>query len=213
LILLELAPSIKSFDLGVLTEESVDDSSRLEKDYFWCIDPIDGTLAFTRDTKGYSVSIALISKSGEPIIGVVYNPVDKDLYSGAKGLGVLKNGKKWTPSKKQKSTFICDPTFVGHPKYDSTIEEFKKERTSKVEIIAIGGAVMNAIWTIENAPALYAKAPKPKKGGGSIWDYAATTCIYRELGLEAGDYEGNNLSFNNPETIYFNHCGIRFSSL
>ena len=46
-ILKILEPSIERFDLGVLGEESQDTGSRLTKDFFWCIDPLDGTLAYT----------------------------------------------------------------------------------------------------------------------------------------------------------------------
>ena len=49
------------YDFALLTEESEDDLSRFEKEYFWCIDPLDGTLPFTRKEPGYSVSIALLA--------------------------------------------------------------------------------------------------------------------------------------------------------
>ena len=44
-----LQSTIHEFDLGLLSEERGDDHSRLNKDYFWCIDPIDGTLSFTHE--------------------------------------------------------------------------------------------------------------------------------------------------------------------
>ena len=58
LIVDKLAESIQNYDFGLLTEEAVDDQSRLNKDYFWCIDPLDGTLPFTEKRTGYAVSIA-----------------------------------------------------------------------------------------------------------------------------------------------------------
>ena len=63
-----LKPSIKNFNLGLLTEEFTDDETRLSKDYFWCIDPLDGTLWFTEGTPGYAVSIALVSKKVIPLL-------------------------------------------------------------------------------------------------------------------------------------------------
>ena len=70
-ILRVLGPVCEEFDLAVLTEESEDDRSRLEKDCFWCIDPMDGTLPFIRREPGYSVSIGLVAHDGLPQIGVV----------------------------------------------------------------------------------------------------------------------------------------------
>ena len=55
IILQLLAPTIEQFDIAVLTEEREDDEERLKKDYFWCIDPLDGTLPFTRGLPGYAV--------------------------------------------------------------------------------------------------------------------------------------------------------------
>ncbi|MBF0265921.1 MAG: inositol monophosphatase, partial [Gammaproteobacteria bacterium] len=37
-----LSDSINQYDLALLTEESEDDEARLIKDYFWCVDPLDG---------------------------------------------------------------------------------------------------------------------------------------------------------------------------
>ena len=42
LILETLDDTFTRFELGLLTEESPDDSSRHQRDYFWCIDPLDG---------------------------------------------------------------------------------------------------------------------------------------------------------------------------
>ena len=75
LILNILKPSIHQFDLAILSEEIQDTKNRLKKNYFWCIDPLDGTLPFTEGLSGYAVSIALIALNGEPQIGVVYDPV------------------------------------------------------------------------------------------------------------------------------------------
>ena len=65
-ILQVLGPSCEEFGLAVLTEENEDDGSRFEKQCFWCIDPMDGTLPFIRKEPGYSVSIGLVAKDVPP---------------------------------------------------------------------------------------------------------------------------------------------------
>ena len=47
-ILSHLYPSCEEFDVALLSEETEDNGSRFEEDYFWCIDPMDGTLASNR---------------------------------------------------------------------------------------------------------------------------------------------------------------------
>lgn len=91
IILKQIEPTLKQFDLGLLTEESDDDGSRLVKDYFWAIDPLDGTLAFTRVLYGYSVSISLVRLDGESVIGIIYDPIHDRMYESILGKGCFVN--------------------------------------------------------------------------------------------------------------------------
>ena len=88
-ILSHLLPTCDEFDVALLSEETEDDGSRLEEDFFWCIDPMDGTLAFINKQPGFSVSIALVAKDGTPYIGVVFDPSTDTLYYAIKGNGAL----------------------------------------------------------------------------------------------------------------------------
>ena len=44
---------------GWISEETVDDGSRLNSDYFWCVDPIDGTRSYINKKPEYTISVAL----------------------------------------------------------------------------------------------------------------------------------------------------------
>ena len=88
-----LEPTIARYDLGVLAEEGLQDDSRLEKPAFWTVDPLDGTQFFIEGTPGYSTSIALVSRSGTPLVAAVYDPVNDLLYEAVSGRGVTLNGE------------------------------------------------------------------------------------------------------------------------
>lgn len=214
-----LLPSCHDFDLALLTEETTDDKSRLHKDFFWCIDPLDGTLPFTEGRSGYSVSIALISKSGIPQIGVIYNPYDKTLYHAIKGLGAYKNNHAWNLEVQNLNdkplTFVCNRSFLNLPCYSKVITELEKHSTKSssksLKIISHGGAAMNAIWALENVPSCYFAFPKPEEGGGSLWDYAASACIYNEIGAFVSDIFGNPMMLNQEESTFMNHCGVLYA--
>ncbi|MFT6717438.1 MAG: fructose-1,6-bisphosphatase/inositol monophosphatase family enzyme [Saprospiraceae bacterium] len=223
IILSHLLSTCAPFDLGLLTEEEREDStlegSRLVKDYFWCVDPLDGTLPFVEGSKGYAVSIALVNKQGESVLGVVYDPVTNTLYEAIKGLHCLKNGKKWKLKKLQEGgdfLFASNRSFQKLPSYEpmkKTIYMFAKSLGYRnVVERQFGGAVMNAIWTIEEAPGCYVALPKKQDGGGSIWDFAATSCIFNELGISATDCNGNPLLLNDTETTFMNKQGVVFAS-
>ena len=98
-ILEVLDPSFDAYGLGSLTEKSEDDGGRLEKDYFWCIDPLDGTLPFTPGIPGYGVSIALVRQDGVPMIGAIADPTTGTRYLAISGQGIQRNGEKWIRPK------------------------------------------------------------------------------------------------------------------
>jgi 3'-phosphoadenosine 5'-phosphosulfate (PAPS) 3'-phosphatase len=56
------------------------------------------------------------------------------------------------------------------------------------------------------------KLPKKEIGGGSIWDFAATACIYRELGLSVTDFKGEMLDLNKKDGTFMNKEGIFFAN-
>lgn len=61
-------------DDGLLSEETADDPVRLDRRRVWLVDPMDGTREFTQALPEFAVSIALV-EDGEPVVGVVFNPV------------------------------------------------------------------------------------------------------------------------------------------
>lgn len=218
IILQFLAPTVERFDLALLTEEREDDQERLKKDYFWCIDPLDGTLPFTRGIPGYAVSIALVRKDGHAVLGVVYDPVASKLYRGVEGAGVQIDGESFYPTfgGEDPLKFFCDCNFSQHPERETLIREVevvaKQEGCAGVEVIEGAGAVMNACRVLEEGPAIYFKKPKSKKGGGSLWDFAATACLFEAAGLYARDFAGQLLDLNRPDSTFMNHRGVCYAS-
>ncbi|PID42030.1 MAG: inositol monophosphatase [Proteobacteria bacterium] len=209
-----LKESCEQHDIAFLGEESQDDGSRFQKSCFWLVDPIDGTLSFCEKRKGYSVSIALVQSDGSPVIGVVYDPISGKLYHATRGLGARINGQQTRSVITKGTTLNCffDRSYANDHRYGSVIDFLVQTSgfLSDVKITAQGGAVLNACWVLENAPAVYFKFPKDK--GGSIWDYAATACIYNELGLPATDIAGEPFELNRKESTYMNHKGLIFAS-
>ena len=85
---------------GWLSEESVDDLSRLEKSRVWVVDPLDGTREFVMGLPEFSVSIGLV-EDGRPVAGGILNPATKETILGAVDCGVLYNGKPAQPSQRK----------------------------------------------------------------------------------------------------------------
>ena len=227
IILSHVLPTCEPFNLGLLTEEDIQDkvqnekykNSRLNKEYFWCIDPLDGTLPFVEGNPGYAVSIAIVSKSGEAVLGIIYDPVKGVLYEAIKGLGCLRNGKKWKLKKPKNNgdfLFTSNRSFKQLPSYDTMRKNVVELAISlgckQVVERQHGGAVMNAIWVLENTPSCYVALPKKQDGGGSIWDFAATACIFDEMGLSPVNCQKTPLNLNSEGTTFMNKQGVIYAS-
>lgn len=81
-------------NLPVLSEEgaNIDFEERKSWEYFWLIDPLDGTKEFINKNDEFTINIALVHGNA-PIGGVIYVPCTDTLYWGSKETGVYKNEK------------------------------------------------------------------------------------------------------------------------
>ncbi|MGY8693085.1 MAG: inositol monophosphatase family protein, partial [Verrucomicrobiia bacterium] len=186
-----------------------------------CIDPLDGPLPFIESTPGYAVSISLVSQKGTPLIGVVFDPVESTLYHAIEGEGAFRDHEPWKPDLVPKASLkplslIGDRSLAQHARYSEIVSETEaiahERELDGVHSKLTGSTVMNACWTLENAPACYFKFPKPTDGGGSLWDYAATACIFKEAGAFVSDIYGAPLDLNRSGSTFMNHRGILFAT-
>ncbi len=216
-ILSYLLPTCEQFDIALLTEETEDDGGRFIKDFFWCIDPMDGTLPFINKLPGSSVSIALVARDGIPHIGVVFDPNTDTMYHAIKGKGAFKNGSPWEiKPTNDYLTYVTDRKLEDTPQAAEIKkildENVEKQNLKGIKEMAGSGAVLNGILVLENGPACMMKLPKKETGGGSIWDFAATACIYEELGLVATSFGGGRLNLNKKNDTFMNEEGVFYAN-
>lgn len=76
---------------GWLSEESVDDLSRLERHRVWVVDPLDGTREFVAGVPEFCISIAYVEDC-RAVAGGICNPVTNEIFLGALDCGVTYNG-------------------------------------------------------------------------------------------------------------------------
>ena len=75
--------------IPIISEESNLPKSRLNEEYIWIVDPLDGTSEFVADGNEFTVNIALV-KNHKVILGVVYVPVTNELYYASEEIGSYK---------------------------------------------------------------------------------------------------------------------------
>ncbi|MCR9249741.1 MAG: 3'(2'),5'-bisphosphate nucleotidase CysQ [bacterium] len=83
-----IVSKLKHTGIPILSEEGESTEFEVRKDweYFWMIDPLDGTKEFIKRNGEFTVNIALIHES-QPILGVVQVPVTNKLYYAVLGMG------------------------------------------------------------------------------------------------------------------------------
>ncbi|MFK8024261.1 MAG: 3'(2'),5'-bisphosphate nucleotidase CysQ [Ilumatobacter sp.] len=218
IILRSLGPTLERFELAVLTEEREDDGRRLTADHFWCIDPLDGTLPFIEGAPGSAVSIALVRHDGTPLVGVVFDPATATTYHAISGIGGFRDGAAWSGGpalERDVLSVFADRSFLTMEHHDAVAVALDHVALDMgltgIRVHATSGAVMNACGVLANPPACYFKLPQPT-GGGSLWDFAATACLFHEAGAVATDIHGRALDLNRADSTSMNHRGVLFAT-
>ncbi|MES2750808.1 MAG: 3'(2'),5'-bisphosphate nucleotidase CysQ [Pseudomonadota bacterium] len=174
-------------DYGWLSEESVDDASRLGKSLTWIVDPIDGTRAYLAGQIDWSVSIALVA-DGAPLLGAVFAPASDEFFFATRAQGAALNGAPITAAPGAAINF---PKIAG-PK--PMVERLGGMRDGEGLHPRIGSLALRLARVGEGSlDAAFA-------GGNSRdWDLAAADLIVHEAGGEMTTLAGERLVYNSRD--------------
>jgi len=176
---------------GWLSEETVDSPERLSKDRVWVVDPLDGTKEFIEGVPNFVVSIALV-ENGDPIVGVLYNPVTKETFTAAKGEGAFLNGKSiFCTAKENVSEMV-----ILNSRSETRRGLWKSYGNTFGELKAIGSVAYKLGLTAAGQADIFASL-RPK----NEWDICAGNCIINEAGGKLIDLKGNRVIFNREKTL------------
>lgn len=164
------------FDYPILSEEIGLTRKNKPNEEYWVIDPIDGTLNFSRDNPLCCISIALWVEK-EPIFGVIYDFNREELFSGYIGSGAWLNDIKLEPSNKKKKSQSILAT--GFPTYMNDDEETLKSFISNIQeykkIRMIGSAALSLAYVASGRFDSYIE------NNIKLWDVAAGIAINKAL--------------------------------
>jgi len=183
--------------IPIMSEETTQTPYEVRKEwlYYWCIDPIDGTKEFVKKSGEFTINIALMYKN-EPVLGVVYAPTTRTMYSAKKGEGAFKN--------EQKLPLFTNPTPEGKlivatsrsQLTPATQEYINSLPTREIEHIRMGSS-LKLCMVAEGSADLY-----PRMAPTSEWDTAAADAIVREAGKMTYNFKTNKpLSYNKEDLL------------
>ena len=162
-------------NIPILSEEGKEIQYQERKDweYFWMIDPLDGTKEFIKKNGEFTVNIALIHKD-KPVLGVVYTPVLRDLFTAIKGKGASKNGEIISVNQFSKSDEGLKVVASRSHLNDET-QSFLDELNNP-EIVSKGSS-LKLLMVAEGIADLY-----PRYAPTMEWDTAAAQIVVEEAG-------------------------------
>ncbi|MBO4909264.1 MAG: inositol monophosphatase [Lachnospiraceae bacterium] len=193
-------------EASFLGEEDGQDefTSKMEKDFCFVIDPIDGTSNFIYEYRPSVVSIALL-KDGAPYMAVVYNPYDDMVFSATKGEGAYLNGERIMSSDAPLSDSLT--VFGTAPYYtelqEKTFEIAKNLLPLCVDLRRSGTAAWDMCCVAMGRCSLYFELKI------QLWDYAAAGLIAAEAGCMVTDIEGEELSYKGATSALVRARGVK----
>ena len=187
-------------DYPILAEES-GFSSNIDSSTFWVVDPLDGTANYARNIPICCVSIALISDL-KPILGVIYDFINDDLYEGSIHTKALLNSKKISVSQvKDSSEGILITGLPNNTDYsDSALLKMVRDFQNWRKVRMIGSAAMASVYVASGRADLYTE----KKT--YLWDIAAGAAIVNAAGGETSIVNQNE---NFQVDVHFSNSHLK----
>ncbi len=176
-----------SVNLPILSEEGKEIPYEVRKhwEYFWLVDPLDGTKEFVKKNNEFTVNIALIHKD-TPILGVVYAPALDICYWAKQGEGAFKDGQRLplkTEDQRETYRIVASRSHMS----DDTQEFINAIDTNKEkELISIGSSLKICL-VAEGEADIY-----PRLGLTMEWDTGAAHIIVNESGKSLCSYKDSN---------------------
>lgn len=182
-------------DWDILTEESGALSARPDASAFrWVIDPVDGTTNYAHHFPYFSVSIGL-EERGESVLGVIYDPILDQLFTGVRGGGAYLNGAPIRPGSAQTIGDALVATGLVYEVRESGrgIPEIagliKRARSVRIN----GSAALDFCYVACGRLDAYCDS------GLSPWDISAARVIIAEAG-------GTFRLYGDPQNFEFQYC-------
>lgn len=183
-------------DIPLLSEEgsSVDYDERKNWEYYWCIDPLDGTKEFIYRRDDFTVNIALMHRD-HPVLGIIYAPVYDALYYGSATTGswLKKDNQPW--KQLQVDKVVRELIAIGSRSHASDEEQLVLSAYPVTSTIAAGSS-LKFCRVAEGAAHIYYR-----HGPTMEWDTAAGQIIAESSGAVMTAPDGSPFVYNKPSLL------------
>src|SRR5207249_2659472 len=167
--------------------------------YRWIVDPLDGTTNFTHGFPAYCVSIGLEVK-GRIVLGVVYDPLRRELFEAEVGQGAYLNGQRIHVSSVptlNKALLVTgfaydresrERNLVHFERFVLASQGLRRTGSAALDLSYVAAGRVDGFWELRLSP----------------WDVAAGSLIVTEAGGRMTDFAGNPFKGDGAETLATN---------
>jgi len=171
-------------DYGFIGEETAE----LNKEIAWVVDPIDGTLAFSRGLFDFGMALAL-KRGSDVIFTIMYLPSQSKLYYAYRGEGAFVNDSKINVSK----TTLLKSSIISLHQKGANLQQFQDLAKT---ILQNSTVRMSHSSVVESCYVAEGKIDGLIKFEQKIWDIAPESLLMQEAGARVTDEFGEPLMFN-----------------
>lgn len=182
-------------DHAIISEE--EEAKLGESDYVWIIDPIDGTLNFSRGTPLFGVMIALMHKD-ELDLGCVILPALNEFYFAQKGKGAYFNGEKMACSTHPTLIDSYGATGRNYGSGKGLLQKLEQAAQENFTYTKLLASAVAKSWVARGARDWYFG------NGGGVWDYAPVVLFLQESGCTVTNYKGEPWKITDTELVAAN---------
>jgi myo-inositol-1(or 4)-monophosphatase len=171
----------------------------VDSPYGWVIDPLDGTTNYAHRYPHFAVSIGLEFR-GEPVLGVVYDPMREEVFQAIRGRGALLNDK---PIAVSTIDTLIDALLATGFSYQ--IEERRNSyvlwnviNNTAQGVRRDGSAALNMCYVAAGRLEGFYELPV------NAWDIGAGAVIVREAGGIVTNYNGSAFGLYDRQVVATN---------
>ncbi len=191
---------------GIYGEEGT--RERMEGEFRWYVDPLDGTTNFAHGFPQFCVSMGLeqrkigapADEDGTLVAAVIYDPMRDEIYTAERGQGAQLNGKPMRVSKiPELAESLLSTGFPSRKRHESPNVHFYQEFTLRshgvrragsaaLDLAYVASGRLDAFWEFNLNP----------------WDTAAGILLVEEAGGRVTDFSGNPFKLDSREVLASN---------
>ena len=185
--------------IPILSEEDVDDKSRLTSEKVWIVDPLDGTQDFVNRTGEFTILVGLV-ENHVPVMGLVYLPIKKILYFAEKGMGAFcYDLNKWEKISVRNVDDVSKCLALVSRHHLSGKEKKILDHLGITNTLTIG-STLKVMEISSGRGDIYLTTTNKM----SQWDTCASWCVISEAGGQMTDISGYDLFYNTESVKHEN---------